>query len=447
MADHGSVLDSALSDGAQALAPELIQLRRVLHQHPEVGLQLPLTQQIVLDALAGLELEVSLGNSTTSVTAVLRGAAGGPAVLLRGDMDGLPITEASGLDYASVEQGAMHACGHDLHTAMLVGAAKLLVANRDALAGDVVFMFQPGEEGWDGAGHMLREGVLDAAGQRVAAAYGMHVMASIDSGTFTTRPGTLMAASAALRVTVHGAGGHGSAPHHAKDPVSVAAQLVGDLQTLITRRFDVFDPVVLTVGSFHAGTARTIIPDRATFDATIRTFSDVAQERIEFEAIRLCENVGAAYGLEVEANFTREYPITFNAAEHAKFAASVVSNTFGDERYEPMAAPQPGAEDFSRVLAEVPGCYLMLGARVGTALPVADNHSPRVLFDESVLPDGALLHAQLAVQALRRDAERQAARSDSQRPGTGSSSDRSRPASQPTVPAGRTITPSSSANS
>jgi hippurate hydrolase len=405
--DQGETVsvDDALREDAQALAPDLIQLRRELHRHPEVGLHLPLTQRIVLKALEGVGLELSVGQSCSSVTAVLRGASDGPAVLLRGDMDGLPMTEASKLDYASVEQGAMHACGHDLHTAMLVGAARLLAAHRDCLAGDVVFMFQPGEEGWDGAGQMLREGVLEASGQRVSSAYGMHVMASVPTGVFSTRPGTLMAASAGLKVTVRGAGGHGSAPHHARDPISVAAQLVGDLQTLITRRFDVFDPVVLTVGSFHAGTARTIIPDEATFDATIRTFSHAAQEKIEVEALRLCEGVAAAYGVEIEAVFKREYPPTINHPEHAGFVESVVASTFGDDRFELMAAPQAGAEDFSRVIAEVPGSYLMLGARMGAGSgPVPDNHSPRVMFDESVIADGVLLHAQLAIQALRRDA-------------------------------------------
>lgn len=399
-------IDDALVDDAGALAPDLVELRRRLHQHPEVGLRLPMTQQIVLEALDDLDLEVTTGESATSVTGVLRApTTGGPAVLLRADMDGLPITEASGLEYSSVESGAMHACGHDLHTAMLIGAARLLGAHREALAGDVVFMFQPGEEGWDGAAHMLREGVLEASGQRVASAYGMHVMAGIPSGTFTTRPGTLMAASAGLKVTVHGAGGHGSAPHRAKDPISVAAQIVGELQTMISRRFDVFDPVVLTVGTFHAGTTRTIIPDEATFDATVRTFSAAAQDRIEVEALRLCEGLAAAYDVDVDAVFTREYPATINHAEHAEFVASVVRSTFGEERYEWMTAPQPGAEDFSRVISEVPGCYLMLGARGEPgAGDVPDNHSPRVQFAESVLPDGALLHAQLAFHALQRDA-------------------------------------------
>lgn len=393
-----------LSDDAFALAPELVALRRRLHQVPEVGLQLPKTQEIVLSELDGLGLEIGTGTSTTSVTAVLRGAKPGPSVLLRADMDALPLTEQTGLEYASREPGAMHACGHDLHTAMLVGAARLLSRHREVLEGDVVFMFQPGEEGWDGAAHMLREGVLDASGQRVSSAYGIHVMANIDRGVFTTRPGTLMAASAALSVTVRGAGGHGSAPHLAKDPVSVAAQIVGDLQTLVTRRFDVFDPIVITVGSFNAGTARTIIPEDATIEGTVRAFSTGAQDRAEEEITRLCQGVAAAYGVEVEVTFRREYPATVNHTDHAAFVESVATETFGPDRFRTMPAPVPGSEDFSRVIAEVPGCYLMLGARVADAGDtVPDNHSAYVRFDESVLPDGALLHTELAIQALRRD--------------------------------------------
>ncbi len=277
-------VDDALRDDTQALAPDLVHLRRRLHQHPEVGLHLPVTQQIVLDALDGLGLEVSVGESTTSITAVLRGAADGPSVLLRGDMDALPITEATNVDFASAVEGAMHAFGHDLHTAMLVGAAKVLAAHRDALAGDVVFMFQPGEEGYDGAGHMLKEGVLEASGQRVASAYGMHVMATISSGLFTTRPGTLMAASGRLTVTVRGAGGHGSAPHHAKDPISVATQMVGDLQTLITRRFNVFDPVVLTVAvrsmpALHAPSSQMRRPSTPPFAHSPRTPRNVSKSK------------------------------------------------------------------------------------------------------------------------------------------------------------------------
>jgi amidohydrolase len=399
-------LADRLRDDAQELAHDLAELRHTLHQHPEIGLDLPVTQRTVLEHLDGLGLEISTGKALSSVTAVLRGNPGGPTVLLRGDMDALPVTEATDVEFASKVHGAMHACGHDLHTTMLVGAARLLSAHRDELAGDVVFMFQPGEEGWDGAGAMIAEGVLDASGQRAASAYGIHVSSGLlPRGRFTARPGTLMAASDRLNVIVRGAGGHGSTPHSAKDPVSVAAQLVGDLQTLVTRRFDVFDPAVVTVGYFHAGTKRNIIPDEAEFDATVRTFSAEARERMREEAVRLCEHVAAGYGLEVDAVYSAEYPVTVNDAEHAAFAAEVAREVFGEDGYEHMRSPLTGAEDFSRVLAQVPGCYLFLGACTTDDWQNApSNHSPRASFDDSVLTRGVLLHTELAVRALRRDA-------------------------------------------
>jgi amidohydrolase len=363
-------------------------------------------------SLDGLPLEISTGSSCSSVTAVLRGtgAAGpsggsqpAPVVLLRGDMDALPVQEATGVAFASTIDGAMHACGHDLHTAMLVGAARLLSAHRDALAGDVVFMFQPGEEGWDGAGHMLAEGVLDAAGARVQRAYGVHVIAGkLPRHQFTTRPGTLMAASDGLMVTVRGAGGHGSAPHRAKDPISVAAEMIMALQAMVTRQFDVFDPVVITVGRFNAGTRRNIIPAEAVFEATVRSFSPAARERIQLASVRLCEAIAAAHGLEAEARYNTEYPVTVNDAAQTAFATRVVTDVFGEERFTPMPDPEAGAEDFSRVLEEVPGCYLFLGACPDDDYDAAaDNHSPHAVFDDAVMTDGCLLHASLAIRALQ----------------------------------------------
>ncbi len=408
-------LEDRLRSDVAELEPEMVTLRHQLHRRPEIGLDLPETQRAVLDALEGLPLEISTGSSCSSVTAVLRGtgAAGtagvgedvGPrqAVLLRGDMDALPVQEATGAEFTSTIDGAMHACGHDLHTAMLVGAARLLSSHRDALSGDVVFMFQPGEEGWDGAGHMLAEGVLDAAGPRVQRAYGMHVIAGkLPRYQFTTRPGTLMAASDGLMVTVRGAGGHGSAPHRAKDPVSVAAEIVTALQAMVTRQFDIFDPVVITVGSFHAGTRRNIIPEEAVFEATVRSFSRAARERIQVASVRLCQEIAAAHGLEADARYNTEYPVTVNDAAQAAFATGVVTDVFGDDRFTPMPNPEAGAEDFSRVLEEVPGCYLFLGACPDDDYDAAeDNHSPHARFDDAVMADGCLLHARLAIRALQ----------------------------------------------
>src|SRR6185437_14803963 len=400
------LVDRLRADSTE-LQPEMARLRHRLHQRPEIGLHLPETQQAVLEALDGLPLEISVGESCTSVTAVLRGTGAdgdpAPAILLRGDMDALPVQEEADVDYRSTIDGAMHACGHDLHTAMLAGAARVLSAHRDALRGDVVFMFQPGEEGLDGAGHMIREGVLDAAGPRVQRAYGIHVMSGdLPRHQFTTRPGTLMAASDWLSVTIIGAGGHGSAPHRAQDPVSVAAGLVTSLHAMVTRQFDVFDPVVLTVGSFHAGTRRNIIPAEATFDATVRSFSPQAREKVREASIRMCQEYAAAHGLRAEVRYRQEYPVTVNDPGQAEFATAAVTDLYGADRFTPMPTPEAGAEDFSRVLEQVPGCYLFLGACPhDDPESAADNHSALAVFDDSVLADGCLLHASLAVRSLQ----------------------------------------------
>jgi amidohydrolase len=361
----------------------------------------------VLSALQDCDLEIRVGVQTTSVVAVLRGTAPvlaeRPAVLLRADMDALPVAEKTGEPYAAAGE-VMHACGHDLHTAGLVGAARVLSEHRDRLGGDVVFMFQPGEEGWDGAAVMIEEGVLDAAGPRVRAAYGLHVMSGLlPRGVFATRPGPLMAASSGLFVTVHGRGGHASRPHEAADPVVVAAELVTALQTMVTRRTDIFDPVVITVGLFQAGTRRNIIPEAAHFEASVRTLSDASLARVRSQVRELGEHLAAAYGLQAEVVFTEEYPITVNTPAAAEFALDTAAELFGPERTHRLATPVMGSEDFSRVLAEVGGAYVFLGACAGDDPGSApSNHSPHARFDDSVLPDAALLLAELAVRELDR---------------------------------------------
>jgi amidohydrolase len=394
-------MNQTLTD-AMEIQTELVNIRHAIHQEPEIGLDLPKTQAKILTALAGLGLEISTGKSLSSVTAVLRGANPGKTVLLRADMDALPVTELADLPYRSQIDGVMHACGHDLHVAMLIGAAKLLVANKAKLNGDVVFMFQPGEEGFDGAGHMIREGVLTASGQKAAAAYGIHVMsAGIPKGVFTTKPDTMMASSDELHVTVRGAGGHGSMPHTAKDPIPVAAQMVSDLQKLITRSFNAFDPVVITVGTFHAGTKANIIPDVAEFKATIRTFSKENRERIKIEIVRLCESIAHAYGLDVDAVIVNQYPVTANNPAHANFVAGIAADLFGAAGYVEMPYPIAGAEDFSRVLEEIPGSYVFLGASPAKDVATAAvNHSPIAMFDDSVLYQGTALHTELAIRSL-----------------------------------------------
>ncbi|MDN5797034.1 MAG: M20 family metallopeptidase [Intrasporangium sp.] len=399
----------SLRDDATSMADELVQLRHELHQEPEIGLTLPKTQARVLAALDGLPLEVSTGTRTTSVTAVLRGTGRAgtqsetPTVLLRGDMDALPVTERADVPYRSRIDGAMHACGHDLHTTMLIGAARLLAAHRDQLEGDVVLMFQPGEEGWDGAGVMIEEGVLDAAGRRADAAFGLHVFSAVaPHGAFLTRPGTMMSASDELRATVQGAGGHGSTPHRAKDPVPAVAEVVMALQAMVTRQFDIFDPVVVTVGQLHAGTTSNVIPDDAYLEATVRTFSEESQERMAEAAPRLVRQVAAAHGLEASVEYLRSYPVTVNDVDETAFAAKTVAEVFGPARQVDLAAPLGGSEDFSRVLQNVPGSFLFLGAVPPGQDPATApmNHSPLATFDDSVLPDGATLYAELAVRRL-----------------------------------------------
>jgi amidohydrolase len=392
-----------IHDDARAISAELSELRRSIHAEPEIGLDLPRTQRKVLDALDGLPLEISTGQSLTSVTAVLRGGAPGPTVLLRGDMDALPVTERTGLSYASRFDGVMHACGHDLHTAMLAGAARLLSARQADLAGNVIFMFQPGEEGPGGGRIMVEEGVLDAAGDRPVAAYALHVASGLlPLGLCASRAGTVMAAADTLHVTVHGRGGHGSQPHRAADPIPAACEIVLALQTMVTRRFDVFDPIVITVGTFHAGTTDNVIGDDAHFVATVRSFSPEARARVQEAAPTLVREIAAAHGLTATAEFRDGYPVTVNDAAELDFTGRTITDVLGDGRY--FAAPNPltGAEDFSYVLEQVPGAFVMVGACPAGTDPGAApfNHSAEAVFDDAVLPDGTALYAELALRRL-----------------------------------------------
>ena len=395
---------------AQSIADDLVALRRRLHRVPELGNELPITQSLVLDALDGLDLEVTVGKELSSVVAVLRGEAE-PAdgrerqvVLLRGDMDGLPVAEELGLDYASTHEGLMHACGHDLHVAALVGAARILHRLRDDLAGDVVLMFQPGEEGPGGADIMLREGLLEAAGRRVDAAYALHVYsAEFPRGVWFGRPGPLMAAADEVRVRVVGEGGHGSAPFRTRDPIPAACEMVLALQSMVTRSFDVFDPVVVTVGRIAGGTKENIIPDDAVFEATLRTLSEDSRVAVRERIERLVTGIAAAHGLSVDVDFTIGYPVTVNDPDEYAFAHETIVDLFGPDRYATMLEPEMGSEDFSFVAQEVPSAYVNLSVCPSDDWESApDNHSPRAAFDDALLPDAAALLAELALRRLRR---------------------------------------------
>ncbi|MBM6404290.1 amidohydrolase [Phycicoccus sp. CSK15P-2] len=390
---------------AAAIGPDLVALRRRLHRIPELGLDLPETQAVVLEELEGLDLEVTTGRGLSSVVGVLRGRAPHegerPVVLLRGDMDGLPVTEAVDVDYRSERQGRMHACGHDLHVAGLVGAARVLHELRDELVGDVVLMFQPGEEGPGGAEPMIEEGLLEAAGRRVDAAYAVHVFsADHPRGVWFGRPGPLMAAADEIHVVVRGAGGHGAAPERALDPVPVACEMVLALQTAVTRRFSIWDPVVLTVGKVAAGTKDNIIPDEAVLAATLRTFSREQRVRAQEVVAEVVHGVAAAHGTTATIEMGFGYPVTVNDEAEFAFARGVVVDLFGEGRWADMTNPEAGSEDMSFVLEQVPGAYLNVSAcALDDHRQAEDNHSPRAAFDDSVVPDVA---AALAEMALRR---------------------------------------------
>ncbi|MFC5911377.1 M20 metallopeptidase family protein [Streptacidiphilus monticola] len=394
-----------LRASAAAIQPELAALRRAVHRDPEIGLDLPRTQARVLEALKDLPLELTTGQRLSSVTAVLRGGRPGPTVLLRGDMDALPVQETSGLEYASAVPGVMHACGHDLHVAALVGAARLLAERREELAGDVVLMFQPGEEGQGGAAVMIEEGVLEATGSLPVAAYALHVSSAyVGGGVVTSRPGPVMAAADTLRVVMRGRGGHGSAPHAALDPVPALCEAVLALQTMVTRRFDAFDPVVVTVGDLHAGTINNVIPDDGYFEATVRSFSPQAREAVKRESLRVVRGIAEAHGLEADAEYRELYPVTVNDAAEAAFLAATAKDLLGADRWLDMPQPLAGAEDFSYVAERVPSAYFFLGACPADRdhADAAYNHSPEALFDDGVLADGAALLAELALRRLAR---------------------------------------------
>ncbi|HVV11219.1 M20 family metallopeptidase [Amycolatopsis sp.] len=388
---------------AEALQADTVALRREIHRSPERGLQLPGTQAKIQRALEGLPLEITLGKSTTSVTGVLRGGQPGPAVLLRGDMDALPLQEETGLEYASTVEGSMHACGHDTHVAMLVSAAKLLTRHVDELAGSVVFMFQPGEEGFHGARHMIHEGVLDAAGERVERAFGLHTYANMPAGQIHTRPGPLMASADTFSVQVIGKGGHGSAPHHNIDPVPAAAAMVGALQTLITRRVSVFDPAVLSVTRIAAGTTTNIIPETAELEGTIRSLSESTRAFVRAELPKVCEAVGSAHGCRVYADIEPGYPVTVNDPLEASRVLALAREVLGEDQAVVMRDPIMGAEDFSYVLQRVPGAFAFLGACPPGTDPseAAANHSNRVTYEESAFAAGVAMYAAFALDALR----------------------------------------------
>ena len=390
---------------AAAIQGRLVQLRRTLHRIPEIGLDLPLTQECVAAALEPFPVRIVRGVRCSSITAVLEGAEPGPVTLVRGDMDALPIAEESGEPFASTN-GNMHACGHDLHTAALIGAVRLLSDVVEVLPGTVVFMFQPGEEGYAGARVMLEEGLLEVAGEAPSTAFATHVYATEPSGRLLTMPGTCMASSNDLEIVVHGRGGHGSMPNAAIDPVPVLAEIVLALQSYTTRRLDVFDPVVLSVTQLAAGVPINAIPGSARLGATVRTLSERSLSQLERELPELAARIAEAHGAQAEARLDRLYPATRNDPGLTERSIPVLREAFGEERVVVPTRSLMGSEDFSFVSERIPSTFVGVGAMPGDVDPTAapSNHSPTVRFDESVLSTEAAVLATLAFDALERGA-------------------------------------------
>lgn len=403
-----SAVPDALLEEAKALLPDCIALRRRLHAEPELGLDLPATKKAVLEAIAGLGLEVETGGRTSAVVATLRGARPGPTLLLRADMDALPLKEDTGLDFASAREGAMHACGHDAHVAMLASAARLLAARRGELAGNVKLVFQPGEEGFGGAKILIDEGVLSRA-PRVDAAFAIHVDPSTPAGVVAGRAGPILAAADLVSIDLTGRGGHASMPHLTLDPIPAACEIVLALQSLVTRRIDAFDPAVLTIARLQSGTTANVVPETANLLGTLRVVSERTRTAMHEGIRRVAEGVAAAHGLGVKAHVVAGYPVTVNDAGFAGFARAVASELVGARRVVDIPQPIMGAEDFAFVLQQVQGAIVFLGARP-EGRESGPLHSNRMVLDEDALATGIALHAAVALRYLERGGRIEAAR-------------------------------------
>ena len=382
-------MDNLQAEIEERFGERISTLRREIHREPELGFDTEKTAKKVLDALDGLPLEIQTGVAENGIVATLVGGSDGPTVGLRADMDALPIQEETDLPYASEVEGRMHACGHDGHTSMLVGAAHALCDMRDRIEGTVKFVFQPAEEGGGGGQVMVDEGVAEG----LESIFALHLWPGLPFGTVATKVGPIMAAADAFEIEVRGAGGHGAMPHLSADPVVIAAHVVTALQTVVSREVDPVEPAVLTVGEIGAGAAFNVIPEKARLGGTVRTLNEDLRKSMpeRIEAIAR----GVAGGMRADANldYTFSYPVTDNAAAAANHAIRTAVDLFGEGSVLELANPSMGAEDFSYFLQRVPGAFVWLG--VGE--DVSGLHTPRFAFDEKVLARGSALLTALAL--------------------------------------------------
>jgi hippurate hydrolase len=394
------MLTEDLLQDARGIADRITALRRAIHAEPELGLETPKTLAKVRAELADLPLEWREGTSCTGAVAVLNSGKQGRSVLLRGDMDALPMKEETGLPFASTVSGRMHACGHDTHTAMLAGAARILAAHADSLPGEVRFMFQPGEEGYHGARFMLDEGLLDPLPD---AAFALHIMPNAPHGTIGSRVGTLLASADMLQIVVEGRGGHASMPHDTRDPVPVACEIVMALQAMVTRRFNAAEALIVTVTQMEASAAHNVIPDRAVLKGTIRTLTPERRKEVWAAIEQLAENIAAAHDCDADVTITQGFPPTVNDARAVALAEAVATSLPHGE-FMTLSAPIMGAEDFSYVLEKVPGMMAFLGVAESGAdwRHCCSIHSSHMMVDETVLPRGTAFLAGCANRFLER---------------------------------------------
>ncbi len=403
---HGTATE--IAEHADELQAGAIALRRRLHEWPETGNDLPRTRETVLESLADLPLDITLHHSTSGIGALLTGGKPGPTVMLRGDMDALPMPEDTGLDFSSRVDNVMHACGHDTHTSMLATAARLLSERRDELPGRVLFMFQPGEEGHHGAKFMLEEGLLDVPAladgtpSPVSAAYAIHITTNLPSGWVSSKGGPIMASSDTFEIVVTGKGGHASEPFRTRDPIPVACEIVQALQMHITRRINVFDPSVVTVTQIHTGTTSNVIPETARINGTIRAVSESTRKKVHDGLKRIAVGIAETHDMAADVQVKFGYPVTVNDAPSADFGMSVADSLVGVDKAVRLPHPIMGAEDFSYVLNQLPGAMIFLGGTPEGVNPAAaaPNHSNRVMFDEEAMKTGVALYASLAMRSL-----------------------------------------------
>jgi len=382
---------------AHMIEPEIIEIRREIHQKPELAYKEKVTAKLVTEKLKDLGLNVKTGIGGTGVMAVLQGPKSGKVVALRADMDALPIEELADIDFKSRVKGVMHACGHDTHVAMLLGAARLLANRKDELPGTVKFLFQPAEEngGKGGAKPMIQAGVM--ANPKVDYVFGLHIENDLNSGTLGFRGGPIMASPDTFEIKVIGRGGHGAYPHETVDPVYVAAQVIIALQGVSGRMIDPIQPFVITIGSIHSGTKENIIPDQAIMQGTLRTLDEKTRKLAKAKIAEVAKGVSKAFGAKAEVDFEKDaYPVTVNDVRVTEQAMKIIKKI--PRTKVRVREPIMGGEDFSRFLHEAPGTFYFLGTHNPAKGCVHPNHSPRFKVDEDVLKLGAASLAMLAME-------------------------------------------------